>query len=98
MTIVLSARLGFSMGPLPQSQGLVWAATGMCWGPGASLDTLPVAQAWGRTRAQKLVAAPALDVKVLGGEAWVCPTIGPTSAPEVEGTEKPFVREACSHP
>ena len=86
------------MGPLPQSQGLAWAATGMCWGPGASLDTLPVAQAWGRTRAQKLVAAPALDVKVLGGEAWVCPTIGPTSAPEVEGTEKPFVREACSHP
>lgn len=59
----------------------------MCWGPGASLDTLPVAQAWGRTRAQKLVEAPALDVKVLGGEAWVCPTIDPTSAPEVEGRE-----------
>ena len=48
----------------------------MCWRPGVSLDTLLVAQAWGRARAQKLVEAPALDVTVLGGELWVCPRSG----------------------
>lgn len=40
---------------------------------------------------------PALDVKVLEGQAWVCPTTGPRPAPNVAGMEDPFMRETCSH-
>lgn len=42
---------------------------------------------WGGCGAQKQVAAPALDVKVREGKAWVCPTASPPAAPNVVGVE-----------